>query len=1445
MSSLNRDEFSDRTKRLIGSRAGWLCSMPDCRRHTIGSAAAGDGVINLGEAAHICAAAPGGPRYDPSMTRSQRKSVHNGIWLCRLHAKAVDSDIAYTVKILHEWQAQAHRDSRDRVLAGDGRDCWKPDAKLQDDSAALLRNAAVADLESFRNSKRWPPTSVRLAADLDGHHQPVSTEGLAKLLTALDDLVLIAGPGMGKTSAVFQVATEALAVRMCCPIIIPLGDWATGSLTLLESVLNRDAYRDVSEGDIRGAPAQAETVLLLDGWNEIDREARRRAKVQVDQLQRDIPKLRLLVTTRREASDIPFDGTRVALRPLSESQQVEIAQAIQCEHGIRMLESAWQTPGVRDLVRIPLYLNALLALPEGSVFPKTREEVLSAFVKRNERQYLRADTVDQATDGQHNRYLEALAVAALRAGNTTIIAADAHRTVSEVASSLVQEGQVAARPAPRHVLGVLTGHHLLVRVGEPAGYSFQHQQFQEWYASSLVERLMLKSVDDPNVLSQFQSEILNLRAWEEPILFASERLGQQGRIGQDACAMAVLSAFEVDAMLAAEMIHRSPQAVWEQARADIMRRVRCWHSPDSVDRAVGFMIASGKEEFLDHVWPLIAHKEKQVQLKALRSARTFRTSILGSTAVNRLKALSPEARKTILSELAYECGADGLALVAQVAKSEPLADIRATIAEELEYRGAYTHTIEVLQHADDETFNLLAKKEWVASLQDETVIQKWDAATNRLYERETWSYRRVAALVFSRSLDDPAELETAVAEMEITDSRQDWGVNLTYEASKRFPDSVARGVLRRIRAGRTLPYGAGGLLAGAEFAFEDESLLLLALDTNQDDNCRDAAASVLGPGAVGHLVDEYITLNELLRNAAGRLDEELDRRRSGIRRRIGATRIESLVSAARTRADHADNPRLAELAKLIARHPGGNLGDDRPFAPPVCDTVAALVQAWGEAILASSAPKRAHMASIATMASRAPSTNSLVVLRRLLDRELSCWREYRAHASAINYAPSTETNQARMSWMRRYGDAFLAIRSEQTTQLMSEYLPDEEFGVEAANVLAEQWRQENEPRRGGWSTSPDHSRVAEKRAGRQNYPELSCREADAIFGAAEAFLTRDSTTAQRRHAVALGTAAAALPHGQRSKIIVALVELAENQQLHSLLNNLALSGEQIDSKWVQSGIAEELRVAEKQSYLQLDQWKIGIWLRLLPFTDQPRGALELVHELQEHLRGTRWLEEMISAFPCAPGKDAETVFFLLPKLHGALYGSRVWVEAAFNFETLSSCRSIINLVAKGSLKPDDGVDEWWIANELAGLLTMYPDLRTEVYKLLANLSGTPGTKVLARAVAQNPDGPGFRVLMNLEKATGRRFISFETIEQLVTRRIPDQNWEGAHAVVPVSVVNLRRFLLDLVTDGGPNDAAARYLTEIDRIRDEWGAPAEEPRHPNLESGKSWPAIATA
>ena len=108
MAKNNRDDFPEKTKILLARQADNRCSNPSCRRVTIGSTSDGKDVINLGIGAHICAAAPGGPRYDREMTPEQRSSAENGIWLRRYCAGAIDSkDPTFTVDLPQEWKQQA------------------------------------------------------------------------------------------------------------------------------------------------------------------------------------------------------------------------------------------------------------------------------------------------------------------------------------------------------------------------------------------------------------------------------------------------------------------------------------------------------------------------------------------------------------------------------------------------------------------------------------------------------------------------------------------------------------------------------------------------------------------------------------------------------------------------------------------------------------------------------------------------------------------------------------------------------------------------------------------------------------------------------------------------------------------------------------------------------------------------------------------------------------------------------------------------------------------------------------------------------------------------------------------------------------------------------------------------------------------------------------------
>lgn len=111
-----RHEFTQKVKYVLAQRVGLLCSNPICMTDTTGPQTDPSCIINVGAAAHITAAAPGGPRFNPELSEKERAGAKNGIWLRQTCAKLIDSDLAvYSPHLLLEWKARAEQDARARL----------------------------------------------------------------------------------------------------------------------------------------------------------------------------------------------------------------------------------------------------------------------------------------------------------------------------------------------------------------------------------------------------------------------------------------------------------------------------------------------------------------------------------------------------------------------------------------------------------------------------------------------------------------------------------------------------------------------------------------------------------------------------------------------------------------------------------------------------------------------------------------------------------------------------------------------------------------------------------------------------------------------------------------------------------------------------------------------------------------------------------------------------------------------------------------------------------------------------------------------------------------------------------------------------------------------------------------------------------------------------------
>lgn len=149
-----RDDFSKATKELLAKRVGFICSNPECRQLTTGPQADPTGSVNIGVAAHISAASPGGPRYDQALTSEQRTDSSNGIWLCQTCGKLIDDDpIRFNRLVLESWKRAAERSAA--VALSHGRN----DGKSFQPGFAKVERLMPALLEEMREDLQNNPTA--------------------------------------------------------------------------------------------------------------------------------------------------------------------------------------------------------------------------------------------------------------------------------------------------------------------------------------------------------------------------------------------------------------------------------------------------------------------------------------------------------------------------------------------------------------------------------------------------------------------------------------------------------------------------------------------------------------------------------------------------------------------------------------------------------------------------------------------------------------------------------------------------------------------------------------------------------------------------------------------------------------------------------------------------------------------------------------------------------------------------------------------------------------------------------------------------------------------------------------------------------------------------------------------------------------------------------------
>lgn len=1440
--SSRRDDFLAATRRQLAGQVGWLCSNPKCRRLTVSARQGQEKLTSIGVAAHIAAASggPGAARYDPTQTPEERRSIENGIWLCAADAKIIDDDPAtYTVQLLHAWKADAKHRAFLAMSDPLGQAAILDNASPADDAGTLFarfRTAAVQDLSGFKRGPRWPAHPVSLALRADAPDGPVrfTAETLARAASVHDRLILVAPPGTGKSTTLIQLSDAINAAGDQAAVYAPLGEWSIERTAFLDLPLVRDAYRQFTADDVRALARGGRLRLILDGWNELDDAARKVATTQVLQLGREFPLLGVVISTRKQALDLPFSGEPLTLEALDEARQRELARSLDGARGEAALEYGWRTPGLSELVSLPLYLTALIgAVPAGQTYPETKDGVLALMVEANER--AAAAELRTELDDRHRALLVDLAVALTRSGQT-YMADDQARPVF-FAEAARAGGALPLQPTA--ALDLLVARHALVRAG-PRSFAFQHHQFQEWFASFEVERLLAETAAEAR---EALRHILDDRRWEEPVLFACERLSRTGDAGVHAVATAVEDALGIDPMLAGAMIQRSHDSVWACVAPSVSAFARAWHRPDQADRALRFMMTTGRPEFADILRPFLTERGSGRHFHVLRLPERFHPALLGANADADafLASLGPGHRGEILAEIVDRGGVVGIDYAVAAALAAPEDATLTDVSMALLHRGAERALDRLLSGASANVLQALARR-WLPEDIEDPALRERLLSARADHETAGHEIERFRRLGPVDTLPEPrlSELMALIEQPDypIDDSLGRWLIDRAFDLDK---PRTASAIIGRMEAGLKTPYKIENRLRGSGVWRDDGPLIDRLLETAPARHSLSAQAVVAGPGTISTLLARLIRLEGgQTTDPAGR--ERFWRQHDSLVERLGDAEWSRLEPAILALDEPLPVETIARVVDVLARalRPADDIDD--PAAPSVTEALRARMAGWATSLLEGGdalAEQRADLAQVIGLA-HAPLIREVEALYIAeADRQARLDTAFRAGAHRVPRGANTIHTSA-------YHRPLVGLGDAQTLDRLAPWLDSPRVAVTTAHALAAlenrlEGRQ-TEPEGDGWRARLEPRLKVRLDAGQAGPTSVIHGR---ILASARRLFDQVSDPAVAERAGALARIALALPHRRDPDLIETLLGLSLGfWSKLDLLSALVRTGETLTADTVRQAVA--LFHSETGSHFhELDRMQHALdqTLALFVFADVPGDLLPALAALEPFQRRPYALSRLLDALGASPRAEATVLLEALARTDSAFVDDHGWRAAVLKRGTEAAAAILLPLIEEGLVgawRFDGGLQD---TGPIAERLRSHPDTIGPVWDLYQRT----GHVLLRRALVHAGRAEIVTALIAADAARGRGFdhdLEDAVYQMAVTHRPYGDT--TSYEIVPVEAAAFRAGLFHQALEGGAAGAlAATVLDHLDALRDDYGAPQGEPRHPDLATGRPWPFEASA
>lgn len=1355
------------------------------------------------------------------------------------------------------------------------------------DDIPSLRDRATAPARALldRGKTRWhyPDVVVPLRLDLSEtfrlSHDTLRQIGQQELLTLIQrgtNVFLVGEAGAGKTTTLIDLCAQLVNEKVSpLPVFLDAATWAASGKPLLDHIASLPVFSSagLSITALARLNEAGQLLVVLNGWNEISTSDQAGSRDRLQQFLTGATKVRMLVASRsaNDSLGIP-NPKRVTVQGFDwEQQKSLIRQNIDRAQAEVLIARLRSDRKLRAVTQNPLVLTSVLLIQKtGHAIPDSPYDLLEAVVDAYEKEEGRAAALARPpVRSFHRLYLEAIAQAMNMSAATILSTAEAQRVVHSVSQRVMAEGRLAQPPEPTDLVKELCDQHLLHRTDD-AALRFAHQRFQEFFGACHLFGRLKTATSNESEGTDIQRDILNLPFWEDAVLLAATKLADNPALSAEKVLLVKLS-IPVDlgfaARLAGDMhLGNTDGDVWNEL-CNVLNVLHANPAPEARQYALEAIAATRSCDFAHLFWPLLESEEQQVRLGAYRLGGGLTLDQLGPDAAKRMNSWPEERRTESVRELADRW--ENLSFVENLAQNDSVIGVRAVAIQALyEFYLASDAALNAWRSAPDDT------KESNAAL--DTALMLWQADAKDITSE-------LVALA-RKSGNDAVKHQIG---LRLLGQAEDIGIEAARQALRTEPErrdiddlvaflkSADPVYLRNLAVElvwskrRVAGWAREQIAALPELelrAFFDKALEQMSTTEHESFD-----ASVIGSLAtqaqIKSLLDEGLLLVATLWSRKP-LKESTRLRYHAIEHLLGYAPSGPLMQAILDRAPSCAYDGGAWLTEILDRRAldaeGGNT--EKTLWRPNTQDLDMLLAILRDKRDPRDVPHCKLDADLASLCSKTDPRRYLPYLLEVAGRHADAWRIYEAALGRWIASPHRE-RPSNPPYCRQVAQAFQRCGFSAIDALISiANEPGAEHIVPDALVLivVQPWIEHGGKR----SVFPaDHfSEHRKRRSARRVFQQPNdvlqtptdevarylVREIDAIMAPDGMMDGIDPSKPSKKanHFWEMAKRLARVPSPVGIPTLIEILRRGDGRMYPFLdiAHGIIRQGGTLPAE-VLPGVKQVWQRELAEPFHNNDAEYYLIKLAILHFFFEPGDAgvqqfLEILPELRKKVH----LREITRAIARVRTDEAAKVLLkLLPDCKANEdYVEEILYELA-KCESLDVARELIRFLDDGTLFAKTARSyrlERIIAPRFARFAEGNADDLQRLLEVLDAKSSADEEMLVCAILAEIQDPRAtailFRYLDETKYPRGNAY-TFRMLEEKFARREDAKDGGGWIMIYPKACNAARRDLLSLASRPGPSQRMSRaLLLNLENRRREYGRPADEPRHPDIENGTGWP-----